>query len=250
MGCTALMPSIHTCSHVLQGERSWGWSSSQSLVPLQAAWLGINIFLFTYYFLFFDQDERYFYTRAILGVRCSQQHPVCPGALLAGLRQGSGCSTPEPFLVPSSSSSPLLNPNPCLGLCSHRSITSYQYPSHSPSPDRLVPAQRCLAPSHPGALSLQATAPCPWHSNNHPSLSPSPQSALAWARASAKCLNFNSMLILLPVCRNLLSFLRGSCSVSAHGQSQRMSVPIPASIPIPTLPPLLAVLQEDAAQAA
>lgn len=40
------------------------------------------------------------------------------------------------------------------------------------------------------------------------------QSALAWARASAKCLNFNSMLILLPVCRNLLSFLRGACSVS------------------------------------
>ncbi|XP_042681177.1 NADPH oxidase 1 isoform X3 [Centrocercus urophasianus] len=75
-------------------------------------------------------------------------------------------------------------------------------------------------------------------------------SALAWARASAKCLNFNSMLILLPVCRNLLSFLRGSCSVSAHGQSHRMSVPIPASVPIPTLPPLLAVLQEDAAQAA
>uniref|UniRef100_A0A8C2U082 NADPH oxidase 1 n=1 Tax=Coturnix japonica TaxID=93934 RepID=A0A8C2U082_COTJA len=69
-----------------------------------AAWLGINIFLFTYYFLFFDQDEKYFYTRAILG------------------------------------------------------------------------------------------------------------SALAWARASAKCLNFNSMLILLPVCRNLLSFVRGSCS--------------------------------------
>ncbi|XP_042663308.1 NADPH oxidase 1 isoform X2 [Tyto alba] len=69
-----------------------------------AAWLGINIFLFTYYFLFFDRDERYFYTRAILG------------------------------------------------------------------------------------------------------------SALSWARASAKCLNFNSMLILLPVCRNLLSFLRGTCS--------------------------------------
>ncbi|XP_029785607.1 NADPH oxidase 1 isoform X4 [Suricata suricatta] len=37
-------------------------------------------------------------------------------------------------------------------------------------------------------------------------------SALAWARASARCLNFNSMLILLPVCRNLLSFLRGTCS--------------------------------------
>ncbi|XP_016051238.1 PREDICTED: NADPH oxidase 1 isoform X3 [Miniopterus natalensis] len=37
-------------------------------------------------------------------------------------------------------------------------------------------------------------------------------SALAWARASARCLNFNSMLILLPMCRNLLSFLRGTCS--------------------------------------
>uniref|UniRef100_A0A8C2RXE5 Uncharacterized protein n=1 Tax=Capra hircus TaxID=9925 RepID=A0A8C2RXE5_CAPHI len=36
--------------------------------------------------------------------------------------------------------------------------------------------------------------------------------SLAWARASARCLNFNSMLILLPVCRNLLSFLRGTCS--------------------------------------
>uniref|UniRef100_A0A8B9FR53 FAD-binding FR-type domain-containing protein n=1 Tax=Amazona collaria TaxID=241587 RepID=A0A8B9FR53_9PSIT len=47
---------------------------------------------------------------------------------------------------------------------------------------------------------------------HHPSSSSSPQSALAWARASAKCLNFNSMLILLPVCRNLLSFLRGTCS--------------------------------------
>ncbi|KAI1234927.1 hypothetical protein IHE44_0003314, partial [Lamprotornis superbus] len=86
-----------------------------------AAWLGINIFLFTYYFLFFDRDERYFYTRAILGS---------------------------------------------------------------------------------------------WHSTTGQWCSPlsSPQSALAWARASAKCLNFNSMLILLPVCRNLLSFLRGTCS--------------------------------------
>ncbi|XP_078544539.1 NADPH oxidase 1 [Lissotriton helveticus] len=37
-------------------------------------------------------------------------------------------------------------------------------------------------------------------------------SALAWARGSAACLNFNCMLILLPVCRNLLSFLRGTCS--------------------------------------
>lgn len=37
-----------------------------------------------------------------------------------------------------------------------------------------------------------------------------PQSALAWARAPAAVLNFNCMLILLPVCRNLLSLIRGS----------------------------------------
>ncbi|XP_048191788.1 NADPH oxidase 1 [Perognathus longimembris pacificus] len=36
--------------------------------------------------------------------------------------------------------------------------------------------------------------------------------ALAVARATARCLNFNSMLVLIPVCRNLLSFLRGTCS--------------------------------------
>ncbi|XP_044061023.1 NADPH oxidase 1 [Siniperca chuatsi] len=35
-------------------------------------------------------------------------------------------------------------------------------------------------------------------------------SALAWARAPAAVLNFNCMLVLLPVCRNLLSLLRGS----------------------------------------
>ncbi|KAB0380720.1 hypothetical protein FD755_008504 [Muntiacus reevesi] len=35
-------------------------------------------------------------------------------------------------------------------------------------------------------------------------------STLAWARASAVCLNFNCMLILLPVSRNLISFLRGT----------------------------------------
>ncbi|KAK7107772.1 cytochrome b-245 heavy chain-like [Littorina saxatilis] len=36
--------------------------------------------------------------------------------------------------------------------------------------------------------------------------------ALCWARASAACLNFNCMLVLLPVCRNLLSYIRGACS--------------------------------------
>uniref|UniRef100_A0A8B9SFU4 NADPH oxidase 3 n=1 Tax=Apteryx owenii TaxID=8824 RepID=A0A8B9SFU4_APTOW len=40
-------------------------------------------------------------------------------------------------------------------------------------------------------------------------------SALAWARASATCLNFNCMLILLPVSRNLISFLRGASTVRA-----------------------------------
>ncbi|CAG5126562.1 unnamed protein product [Candidula unifasciata] len=35
--------------------------------------------------------------------------------------------------------------------------------------------------------------------------------SLCWARASAACLNFNVMLILFPVCRKLISFIRGSC---------------------------------------
>ncbi|NP_001085924.1 cytochrome b-245, beta polypeptide L homeolog [Xenopus laevis] len=49
-------------------------------------------------------------------------------------------------------------------------------------------------------------------------------SALAWARAPAACLNFNCLLILLPVCRNLLSFLRGSsacCGRSLRRQLDR-----------------------------
>ncbi|XP_077977843.1 NADPH oxidase 2-like isoform X1 [Glandiceps talaboti] len=37
-------------------------------------------------------------------------------------------------------------------------------------------------------------------------------SGLGIAKASGFCLNFNCMLILLPVCRNLISFLRGSCT--------------------------------------
>ncbi|KAJ8252749.1 hypothetical protein GJAV_G00205140 [Gymnothorax javanicus] len=48
--------------------------------------------------------------------------------------------------------------------------------------------------------------------------------ALSWARAPAACLNFNCLLILLPVCRNLLSFLRGSvqrCSRTAARQLDR-----------------------------
>ncbi|XP_052244445.1 cytochrome b-245 heavy chain-like isoform X2 [Dreissena polymorpha] len=34
--------------------------------------------------------------------------------------------------------------------------------------------------------------------------------SLPWARASAACLNLNCMMVLFPVCRNLMSFLRGS----------------------------------------
>jgi len=48
-----------------------------------------------------------------------------------------------------------------------------------------------------------------------------PQHALSWARAPAACLNFNCMLILLPVCRNLLSFLRGSIQVSMETCAER-----------------------------
>ncbi|XP_037552493.1 cytochrome b-245 heavy chain [Nematolebias whitei] len=48
--------------------------------------------------------------------------------------------------------------------------------------------------------------------------------ALPWARAPAACLNFNCLLILLPVCRNLLSLLRGTiqcCSRTAARQLDR-----------------------------
>ncbi|XP_026878391.2 NADPH oxidase 1 [Electrophorus electricus] len=46
-------------------------------------------------------------------------------------------------------------------------------------------------------------------------------SALSWARAPAAVLNFNCMLILLPVCRNLLSLIRGNfmcCGVALRKQ--------------------------------
>ncbi|XP_008590193.1 PREDICTED: NADPH oxidase 1-like, partial [Galeopterus variegatus] len=47
-------------------------------------------------------------------------------------------------------------------------------------------------------------------------------STLACARASAFCLNFNSMLILLPMCRNLLSFLRGTCSFCSRTMRKQL----------------------------
>ncbi|KAM7134976.1 NADPH oxidase 3 [Molossus nigricans] len=45
-------------------------------------------------------------------------------------------------------------------------------------------------------------------------------SGLAWARASASCLNFNCMLILLPISRNLISFIRGA-SICCRGPWKR-----------------------------
>ncbi|MBN3324857.1 CY24B protein, partial [Atractosteus spatula] len=48
------------------------------------------------------------------------------------------------------------------------------------------------------------------------------QHALSWARAPAACLNFNCMLILLPVCRNLLSFLRGSCQCFSRNVTRQL----------------------------
>ncbi|XP_028620217.1 NADPH oxidase 3 [Grammomys surdaster] len=45
-------------------------------------------------------------------------------------------------------------------------------------------------------------------------------STLAWARASAVCLNFNCMLILLPVSRNFISLVRGT-SVCCRGPWRR-----------------------------
>ncbi|XP_069344728.1 NADPH oxidase 3 [Eulemur rufifrons] len=45
-------------------------------------------------------------------------------------------------------------------------------------------------------------------------------STLAWARASALCLNFNCTLILLPVSRNLISFIRGT-SICCRGPWRR-----------------------------
>ena len=40
------------------------------------------------------------------------------------------------------------------------------------------------------------------------------QEALAFARGPALPINFNAILILLPVCRNLISFIRGTGRVS------------------------------------
>ncbi|XP_038076920.1 NADPH oxidase 1-like [Patiria miniata] len=40
--------------------------------------------------------------------------------------------------------------------------------------------------------------------------------SLPVARASATCLNLNSMMILLPVCRNIISFFRGSCETNRY----------------------------------
>lgn len=92
--------------------------------------MGINIFLFVWFYLFYDLGQQFFYTRHLLGVS-------------EGVR-GDLVKSPWMYFI---------------------NINNIYSPS---------------------------------------------QSALAWARAPAAVLNFNCMLILLPVCRNLLSLIRGS----------------------------------------
>ncbi|KAH9505452.1 NADPH oxidase 3 [Bulinus truncatus] len=45
--------------------------------------------------------------------------------------------------------------------------------------------------------------------------------SLCWARGSAACLNFNMMLILLPVCRKLISLIRGSVRDWSDAQTSK-----------------------------
>lgn len=47
-------------------------SNVSGLVTLrcpQVVWMGINIFLFVWFYLFYDLGEQFFYTRHLLGVR-------------------------------------------------------------------------------------------------------------------------------------------------------------------------------------
>lgn len=39
----------------------------------QVVWMGINIFLFVWFYFFYDLREEYFYTRHLLGVRNAEQ---------------------------------------------------------------------------------------------------------------------------------------------------------------------------------
>ena len=41
--------------------------------------------------------------------------------------------------------------------------------------------------------------------------------ALAFARGPALMINFNTALVLLPICRNLISFVRGCCKCAPRG---------------------------------
>lgn len=39
----------------------------------QVVWMGINIFLFVWFYFFYDLGEQFFYTRHLLGVRNAEQ---------------------------------------------------------------------------------------------------------------------------------------------------------------------------------
>lgn len=112
----------------------------------QVVWMGINLFLFVWFYQLYDLGDDFFYTRHLLGVSKENRRQLLKTCLF--------------------------------NYSNYRLICTY--------------------------ILFQ--------------------SALPWARAPAAVLNFNCMLILLPVCRNLLSLLRGSfvvrsgCSISLHRQ--------------------------------
>ena len=49
--------------------------------------------------------------------------------------------------------------------------------------------------------------------------------ALAFARGPALMINFNTALVLLPICRNLISFVRGCCKCAPRGPCWKRTSP-------------------------
>lgn len=49
------------------------WNGSKN-GGLQVVWMGINIFLFVWFYLFYDLGDQFFYTRHLLGVSGAQLH--------------------------------------------------------------------------------------------------------------------------------------------------------------------------------
>ncbi|MBZ3870721.1 Cytochrome b-245 heavy chain [Sciurus carolinensis] len=125
------------------------WAVNEGLsIFVVLVWLGMNVFLFVWYYRIYDGEEKYYYTRKLLGLVW-------------------------------------------LGMNVFLFVWYYRIYDGE---EKYYYTRKLLG------------------------------SALALARAPAACLNFNCMLILLPVCRNLLSFLRGSsacCSTRIRRQLDR-----------------------------